>query len=161
MYLFSGSIERNLTLGDERITHDQIRRAAEQVGASGFIERLPDGYQQDVRERGASLSHGQRQLLSFIRALVYDPEILVLDEATSSVDTETERLIQRAMERLMEGRTTIAVAHRLSTIQNADQILVVHRGAIRERGTHQELLAADGLYRRLYELQYREEKVGV
>ncbi len=158
VFLFSGSIEDNLTLGDGNITQNMIEQAAAEVGATRFIKRLPNGFQEDVKERGSSLSHGQRQLLSFIRALVYNPEILVLDEATSSVDTETETLIQHAMERLMQGRTSIAVAHRLSTIQNADQIFVVHRGEIRERGTHQELLAQDGLYRKLYELQYRDQE---
>ena len=135
-----------------------MRRAAELVGADAFISKLPDGYGQDVRERGASLSHGQRQLLSFVRALVYDPEFLVLDEATSSVDTETERLIEQALEKLMAGRTSLVVAHRLSTIQHSDRILVMHKGRIREQGAHQELLAMDGLYRRLYELQYAEQE---
>jgi ATP-binding cassette subfamily B protein len=158
VFLFSGSIEKNLTLNDDRITEEQMRKAAELVQADRFIDQLPNGYQQDVKERGASLSQGQRQLLSFVRALVYDPEVLVLDEATSSVDTETEELIQHAINRLMEGRTTLAIAHRLSTIQDADQILVLHKGAIRERGTHQELLAMDGLYRKLYELQYRDQE---
>ena len=158
VFLFSGSIEKNLTLNDDRITEAQMRKAAALVQADQFIEQLPNGYQQDVKERGASLSQGQRQLLAFVRALVYDPEVLVLDEATSSVDTETEELIQNAIDRLMEGRTTLAIAHRLSTIQDADQILVLHKGAIRERGTHQELLAMDGLYRKLYKLQYRDQE---
>jgi len=158
VFLFSGSIEKNLTLNDDRVAEADMHRAAELVQADRFIEQLPDGYQHDVKERGASLSQGQQQLLSFVRALVYDPEVLVLDEATSSVDTETEELIQNALERLMEGRTTLAIAHRLSTIQDADQILVMHKGEIRERGTHQELLAMDGLYRKLYELQYRDQE---
>ena len=158
VFLFSGTIERNLTLGDPSITQEQIEQAASLVQADRFIERLPDGYQHDVKERGASLSQGQRQLLSFVRALAYDPEVLVLDEATSSVDTETETLIQDALGTLMEGRTTLAIAHRLSTIQDANQILVLHKGEIRERGTHQELLAMDGLYRKLYELQYRDQE---
>ena len=158
VFLFSGSIERNLTLNDPEVDLEQVKKAATMVGANRFIERLPEGYQQDVRERGASLSHGQRQLLSFVRALVYDPEILVLDEATSSVDTETEHLIQDALQRLMEGRTSLVIAHRLSTIQHADQILVLHKGHLRESGTHQELLALGGLYRKLYELQYREQE---
>jgi ATP-binding cassette subfamily B protein len=135
-----------------------VEEAARMIGAQPFIERLPAGYDQEVRERGLSLSHGQRQVLSFLRALVYNPEILVLDEATSSVDTETEHLIQAALEKLMQGRTSIVIAHRLSTIQHADQILVMHRGEIRERGTHQELLAQDGLYRKLYELQYKDQE---
>ena len=158
VFLFSGSIAHNLTLDDPGITEADMRRAAELVGADAFIGKLPDGYGQDVRERGASLSHGQRQLLSFVRALVYDPEFLVLDEATSSVDTETERLIEQALEKLMAGRTSLVVAHRLSTIQHSDRILVMHKGRIREQGAHQELLAMDGLYRRLYELQYAEQE---
>lgn len=158
VFLFSGSIERNITLDDPRIEQAKVEEAARLIGADAFIRRLPAKYGHDVRERGMSLSHGQRQLLSFVRALVYDPEVLVLDEATSSVDTETEHLIQNALERLMEGRTSIVIAHRLSTIQHADQILVMHKGKIRERGTHQELLALDGLYRKLYELQYKEQE---
>jgi ATP-binding cassette subfamily B protein len=158
VFLFSGSIERNITLNDPRIEQAKVEEAARMIGADAFIRRLPARYGHDVRERGMSLSHGQRQLLSFVRALVYDPEVLVLDEATSSVDTETEHLIQNALERLMEGRTSIVIAHRLSTIQHADQILVMHKGKIRERGTHQELLALDGLYRKLYELQYKEQE---
>ena len=157
VFLFSGSVERNLTLGDPSIETDAMKRAAEVVQADQFIERLPEGYQQDVKERGSSLSHGQRQLLAFVRALLYDPDVMVLDEATSSVDTETEALIQQALDRLTEGRTTLAIAHRLSTIQDADTILVMHKGEIRERGTHQELLALDGLYRRLYDLQYADQ----
>ncbi len=158
VFLFSGSISRNLTLGDPEISEADMRRAAELVGADAFIRKLPDGYEQDVRERGASLSHGQRQLLSFVRVLAYDPEFLVLDEATSSVDTETERLIEQALKKLMAGRTSLVVAHRLSTIRHSDRILVMHKGRIREQGAHQELLAMDGLYRRLYELQYAEQE---
>jgi ATP-binding cassette, subfamily B, multidrug efflux pump len=157
VFLFSGSVERNLTLNDPDVTEEMMRKAASVVQADHFIEKLPNGYQQDVKERGASLSHGQRQLLAFVRALIYDPEIMVLDEATSSVDTETEDLIQRALERLTEGRTTIAIAHRLSTIQDADKILVLHKGNVRERGTHHELLAMDGLYRKLHDLQYADQ----
>ena len=157
VFLFSGSVERNLTLNDPDVTEDMMRKAASVVQADDFIEKLPNEYQQDVKERGASLSHGQRQLLAFVRALIYDPEIMVLDEATSSVDTETEELIQHALERLTEGRTTIAIAHRLSTIQDADKILVLHKGQVRERGTHHELLAMDGLYRKLHDLQYAGE----
>jgi ATP-binding cassette subfamily B protein len=158
VFLFSGSVERNLTLENPDVTEQQVTDAAKIVGADRFIDRLPQKYQQDVRERGASLSHGQRQLLSFVRALVYDPEVLVLDEATSSVDTETEHLIQEALGKLLEGRTSLVIAHRLSTIRHADQILVMHKGGLRERGTHEELLAQDGLYRKLYELQYKEQE---
>ena len=158
VFLFSGSVERNLTLENPDISREEIERASQLVGADTFIRKLPAAYQQDVRERGASLSYGQRQLLSFVRALVYDPEILVLDEATSSVDTETESLIEKALEALMEGRTSLVIAHRLSTIQHSDKIIVMHKGRIREQGTHQELLALGGLYRRLYELQYKEQE---
>ncbi len=157
VFLFSGSVRRNLTLDDPSIDEEMMRRAAETVQADQLIERLPDGYDQDVKERGSSLSRGQRQLLAFVRALLYDPDVMVLDEATSSVDTETEALIQQALERVTEGRTTLAIAHRLSTIQDADKILVMHKGELRERGTHQELLAMDGLYRKLYDLQYADQ----
>lgn len=158
VFLFSGTVQENVTLGDATKTPEQVRRAAALVGAERFIERLPGGYGYDVGERGGTLSQGQRQLLAFVRTLVYDPAILVLDEATSSVDTETEEAVQHAVEVLMEGRTALVVAHRLSTIQHADQILVMHRGEVRERGSHQALLAQNGLYRRLYELQYAEQE---
>ena len=158
VFLFSGSIAENITLGDPDVPRQRLKEAAQAVGADHFIERLAGGYDQEVGERGASLSLGQRQLLAFVRALVYDPAVLVLDEATSSVDTETEEAVQRALDTLMEGRTAVAVAHRLSTVQHADQILVLHRGEVRERGTHQALLAQGGLYRRLYELQYAEQE---
>ena len=158
VFLFSGSIERNITLENPDIDEPAVQKAAQLVGADAFIDRLADGYQHDVRERGASLSHGQRQLLSFARALVYNPSILVLDEATSSIDTETEELIQHAMERLLDGRTSLVIAHRLSTIQDADSILVMHKGHLHEQGSHQELLALGGLYRKLYELQYKEQE---
>ena len=158
VFLFSGSVERNITLDDPDVTPEQVHEAAALIGADRFIERLPDGYQQDVRERGASLSHGQRQLLSFVRALVYDPEVLVLDEATSSVDTETEHAIQHALDTLLEGRTSLVIAHRLSTVRHADQILVMHKGCLHERGSHDDLLARDGLYRTLYELQYKDQE---
>jgi ATP-binding cassette subfamily B protein len=157
VFLFSGSVRRNLTLDDPSIDEDLMRRAAKTVQADQLIERLPEGYDQDVKERGSSLSRGQRQLLAFVRALIYNPDVMVLDEATSSVDTETETLIQQALERVTEGRTTLAIAHRLSTIQDADTILVMHKGEIRERGTHQELLSMDGLYRKLYDLQYADQ----
>ncbi|MEM1127802.1 MAG: ABC transporter ATP-binding protein [Bacteroidota bacterium] len=159
VFLFSGSVAHNLTLGDPAVTDVQVRAATRLIGADRFIERLPDQYEQDVRERGASLSHGQRQLLAFARAMIYNPSILVLDEATSSIDTESEQLIQDALERLVEGRTSVVIAHRLSTIQHADQILVMHRGRLHERGTHQELLGLGGLYRKLYELQYKEQEL--
>jgi ATP-binding cassette subfamily B protein len=158
VFLFSGSIEENVTLGDPAIPHERVEEAARLVGADRFIDRLPDGYAAPVGERGASLSLGQRQLLSLVRTLLYDPAVLVLDEATSSIDTETEELVQRAVNVLMERRTALVVAHRLSTVQHAAQILVLHKGEIRERGTHQQLLAADGLYRRLYELQYADQE---
>jgi ATP-binding cassette, subfamily B, multidrug efflux pump len=161
VFLFSGTVERNISLDSPDITLERVKDAAEQIGADGFVERLRDGYGHDVRERGMSLSHGQRQLLSFARALAFDPEILVLDEATSSVDTETEHMVQAALERLMQGRTSIVIAHRLSTIQHADQILVMHKGVVREKGTHQQLLTMDGLYRRLYELQYKDQEEAV
>jgi len=158
VFLFSGSVARNITLGDPSFSEAEIKHAAESVGAATFIQQLPDGYAQNVQERGASLSHGQRQLLSFARALVFDPAVLVLDEATSSIDTETEQMIQHALENMFAGRTSVVIAHRLSTIQNADQILVIHRGILREKGNHQALLAQNGLYKRLYELQYKEQE---
>ena len=156
VFLFSGSIEGNIRLGREDITEERVRWAAQEVHADGFIRRLKEGYEAEVRERGAGLSVGQKQLISFARALAFDPAILILDEATSSIDTETEQLIQRAIERVMRDRTSIVVAHRLSTIQNADRIIVLHHGAIREQGTHQELLAKRGLYWKLYKLQYAD-----
>ncbi|NQX54646.1 ABC transporter ATP-binding protein [Pedobacter panaciterrae] len=154
VFLFSDTIFNNITLNNDAITMEEVVDAAKKVGAHDFIERLPGGYQYNVMERGATLSAGQAQLISFIRALVYDPAILVLDEATSSVDTETEMLIQRAIENLMKGRTSIVIAHRLSTIQKADKILVLERGEIKEMGTHQQLLKLDGYYKRLYDLQF-------
>jgi ATP-binding cassette subfamily B protein len=157
VFLFSGSVADNISLASESITREKIQAAARRVHAERFIERLDKGYDAPVRERGAGFAVGEKQLLSFARALAFNPPVLVLDEATSSIDSETERLIQDAIEVLMEGRTTIAIAHRLSTIRSADQILVFHHGEIRERGTHDELVQLDGIYRRLYELQYREE----
>jgi ATP-binding cassette, subfamily B, multidrug efflux pump len=159
VFLFSGDIRGNITLGDEHIGDERVREVAAMVGIDRFIERLPDGYAAEVKERGATLSTGQKQLLAFARALAIDPAILILDEATSSVDTETELLIQQAIARLLAGRTSIVIAHRLSTIQNADTILVMHKGQLREQGTHQELLALGGIYRRLYQLQYKEQEV--
>jgi len=158
VFLFSGSIEGNIRLGREDIDEDRVRWAAQEVHADGFIGRLKGGYEAEVRERGAGLSVGQKQLISFARALAFDPAILILDEATSSIDTETEQLIQRAIERVMRDRTSIVVAHRLSTIQNADRIIVLHHGEIREQGTHQELLAERGLYWKLYKLQYADSR---
>jgi ATP-binding cassette subfamily B multidrug efflux pump len=156
VFLFSGSIEGNIRLGRTDITEDRVKWAAQEVSAEPFINRLHGGYQAEVKERGAGLSVGQKQLISFARALAFDPAILILDEATSSIDTETEQLIQQAIERVMRNRTSIVVAHRLSTIQRADQIIVLHHGEIRERGTHQELLAHHGLYWKLYKLQYAD-----
>jgi ATP-binding cassette subfamily B multidrug efflux pump len=154
VFLFSDTIFNNITLNNPNITMAEVVDAAQKVGAHDFIERLPGGYQYNVMERGATLSAGQAQLISFIRALVYNPSILVLDEATSSVDTETEMLIQTAIDKLMKGRTSIVIAHRLSTIQKADQIIVLDKGEIKEIGNHQELLKIDGYYKRLYDLQF-------
>jgi ATP-binding cassette, subfamily B, multidrug efflux pump len=156
VFLFSGTVEGNIRLGREEIAEERVRWAAREVHADGFINRLKGDYKAEVRERGAGLSVGQKQLISFARALAFDPALLILDEATSSIDTETEQLIQRAIERVMRDRTSIVVAHRLSTIQNADRIIVLHHGEIREQGTHQELLAERGLYWKLYKLQYAD-----
>lgn len=153
VFIFEGDIEYNIRLHDEDITDEDVKKAAEYVNASRFIEKLPRAYKEPVTERGATFSAGERQLLSFARTLAHKPSILVMDEATANIDTETEILIQEALEKLMEGRTTIMVAHRLSTIQHADCIMVMHKGKIREQGTHQELLAQDGIYKKLYELQ--------
>ena len=158
VFLFSGTIEGNIRLGRHEITEDRVRWAAREVHADHFIGRLKDEYKAEVRERGAGLSVGQKQLISFARALAFDPALLILDEATSSIDTETEQLIQRAIERVMRDRTSIVVAHRLSTIQNADRIIVLHHGEIREQGTHQQLLAQRGFYWKLYRLQYADSK---
>ena len=155
VFLFSGDIANNISLGDPRIGEAQILEAARRAHIAPFIEKLPHGYRAAVQERGSTLSQGQRQLLSFARALAFDPKILILDEATSSVDTETEMLIQEALDELLKNRTALIIAHRLSTIQHADRILVIHKGEIREQGNHDELLAKGGLYARLYDLQYR------
>ena len=153
VFIFTGDIKNNISLNNEEISLEQIQTAAQTVGADSFIQKLPGGYDEPVTERGSTLSAGQRQLLSFARTLAYDPTILVLDEATANIDTETESLITKALERLMEGRTTIMVAHRLSTIQHADKIIVMHHGEIHEQGSHQELLHKNGLDRKLYDLQ--------
>lgn len=153
VFIFEGDVAYNIRLNDDDITDAQVKAAAEYVNASHFIEKLPQGYHEPVTERGATFSAGERQLLSFARTLAHNPSILVMDEATANIDTETEILIQEALEKLMDGRTTIMVAHRLSTIQHADCIMVMHKGRICERGTHRELLEQDGIYRKLYELQ--------
>jgi ATP-binding cassette subfamily B protein len=156
VFLFSDTIYNNVTLGNPELTEDMVLEAAERVGARRFIDRLPGGLHYNVMERGTTLSVGQRQLLSFVRAMVYDPRILVLDEATSSVDSETEEMIQEAIAKMMSGRTSVVIAHRLSTIQRADKILVMDKGEIKEMGTHPELLARNGYYAQLHRLQYRE-----
>lgn len=153
VFIFEGDVAYNIRLNDNDITDEQVKEAAEYVNASHFIEKLPQGYHEPVTERGATFSAGERQLLSFARTLAHNPSILVMDEATANIDTETEILIQEALEKLMDGRTTIMVAHRLSTIKHADCIMVMHKGRICERGTHRELLEQDGIYRKLYELQ--------
>lgn len=157
VFLFSGTVAGNIRLGREDISEQRVEWAASEVHADNFIERLPEKYNSEMRERGAGLSVGQKQLISFARALAFDPALLILDEATSSIDTETEQLIQRAIERVLRDRTSIVVAHRLSTVQRADQILVLHHGELREAGTHQQLLARRDLYWRLYKLQYADE----
>jgi ATP-binding cassette subfamily B protein len=156
VFLFSGSIMDNITLGNDEITSEQVRKAAELVGALPFIERLPGGFNYNVMERGATLSVGQRQLISFVRVMVYNPDIIILDEATSSVDSETEKMIQDAISKMMKGRTAIIIAHRLATIQNADRIIVLDKGEIKEIGKHDELLALGGYYSRLHKMQYKE-----
>ncbi len=158
VFLFSGAIGSNIRLGEPSIDEERLRWAAREVHALDFIERLPQGFDTPVQERGAGLSVGQKQLVAFARALAFDPRILILDEATSSIDTETEQRIQAALDRLLVGRTSLVIAHRLSTIQRADKILVLHKGELREQGTHQELLAARGIYHRLYRLQYQAQE---
>ena len=161
VFLFSGSIENNIRLGNKEIDRDRVEWAAKEVHADEFIKRIDGGYESLVKERGAGLSVGQKQLISFARALAFDPTILILDEATSSIDTETEQLIQQAVERVMTGRTSLVVAHRLSTIQKCDRIIVLHHGELREMGSHSELLTLRGLYWRLFQLQYSDEKLHV
>jgi ATP-binding cassette subfamily B multidrug efflux pump len=159
VFLFSGSVYENIRLGNKAISKERVEKAAETVHASHFIQKLHRQFASEIGERGSSLSVGQKQLLAFARALAYDPKILILDEATSSIDTETELLIQDAIKRLMAGRTSIIIAHRLSTVQDADRIIVLHRGRIREMGTHQELLRLKGIYWKLYQLQYKDQPV--
>lgn len=158
VFLFSGTVERNVRLDEEAIDEERLRWAAREAQALELIESLPGGFEASVRERGAGLSVGQKQLLAFARALAFDPKILILDEATSSIDTETEQRIQQALEHLLRGRTNLVIAHRLSTIQKADRILVLHKGELRELGTHQQLLAQRGIYYRLYQLQFKEQE---
>ena len=158
IFLFSDSVERNITLGDPLISAEQVKRASEDVHLDRFVQKMPDIYGTEIKEDGAGLSVGQKQLVAFARALASDPSVLILDEATSSVDTETEILIEDALSRLMENRTSVVIAHRLSTIQNADRIIVMHRGEIRETGTHNELLKQNGIYYRLYQLQYKGQE---
>jgi ATP-binding cassette subfamily B protein len=158
-YLFTGTIEDNIRLGTDSITREEIVAAADQVNLSDFIRSLPDGFEQPIRERGGSLSTGQKQLISFARALAHNPRFLILDEATSSVDTETELRVRDALARMVHGRTSIVIAHRLSTIQRADRILVMHKGQLRESGAHQELLALRGIYWKLYQLQYKDQEI--
>ena len=158
-FLFTGTLETNVRLGSTHISRDAVGRALEEVRLGEFLETLPQGLDAPVSERGATFSVGQRQLISFARALAHDPRFLILDEATSSVDTQTEMMIREALDRLLSGRTAIVIAHRLSTIQRADCILVMHKGRLREQGTHQELLALRGIYHRLYQLQYKDQEL--
>ncbi len=158
-FLFTGTLESNVRLGTPGIDTPRVERALSEVGLGGFLVTLPDGVTTAVNERGSTFSVGQRQLISFARALAHDPRFLILDEATSSVDTKTELLIREALDRLLAGRTALVIAHRLSTIQHADRILVFHKGRLREQGSHQELLAERGIYYRLYQLQYKEQEL--
>ena len=160
-YLFTGTLEENIRLGTEAIAREEVQTAAEQVNLLEFIHGLPEGFQHPIRERGSGLSTGQKQLISFARALAHNPRYLILDEATSSVDTETEHRVREALNRMVEGRTSIIIAHRLSTIQRADRILVMHKGRLRESGTHQQLLALRGIYWKLYQLQYKDQEIRV
>jgi len=158
-FLFTGTIESNIRLGTDWITDEQVREAAEDVNLSDFIHNLPGTYKEEVRERGSTLSTGQKQLISFARALAHSPRILILDEATSSVDTETEFKVRSALDKMVEGRTSIVIAHRLSTVQRADKIIVMHKAQLREMGTHQQLLAQRGIYYKLYQLQYKDQEL--
>jgi ATP-binding cassette, subfamily B, multidrug efflux pump len=159
-FLFSGTVQDNIRLGSGHITDGAVERAAEDVNVADFIRTLPGGFMEKIRERGTTLSTGQKQLISFARALAHDPKILVLDEATSSVDTETEVRVRNALSKMVEGRTSVIIAHRLSTIQEADKILVMHKGQLREMGSHQQLLSQRGIYWKLYQLQYKDQEVG-
>jgi ATP-binding cassette subfamily B protein len=158
-HLFTGTLEENIRLGTETIKQEEVEAAAEQVNLLDFIHSLPEGFRQPIRERGSGLSTGQKQLISFARALAHNPRYLILDEATSSVDTDTEFRVRDALARMVEGRTSIIIAHRLSTIQRADRILVMHKGKLRETGTHQQLLAQRGIYWKLYQLQYKDQEI--
>jgi ATP-binding cassette subfamily B protein len=160
-FLFTGTIGGNIRLGTERILDEHVAKAAEDVNLGDFVRALPDGFKAEVRERGSTLSTGQKQLISFARALAHEPKILILDEATSSVDTETEFKVRDALGRMVEGRTSLIIAHRLSTVQRADKIIVMHKGRVREMGTHQELLAHRGVYFKLYQLQYKDQEINV
>ena len=160
-FLFTGTVESNIRLGTKRILDQEVEQAAEDVNLADFIRTLPGGFKEEVRERGSTLSTGQKQLISFARALAHDPKILILDEATSSVDTETEFRVRDALSRMVEGRTSLIIAHRLSTIQRADKIIVMHKGKVREMGSHQQLLAQRGIYYKLYQLQYKDQEVNV
>src|SRR5665811_1570309 len=157
--LFTGTVEGNIRLGTEWITDEDVEKAAEDVNLADFIRALPQGFKEEVRERGSTLSTGQKQLISFARALAHDPKILILDEATSSVDTETEFRVRDALTRMVEGRTSIMIAHRLSTVQRANKIIVMHKGKVREIGSHQQLLANRGIYWKLYQLQYKDQEI--
>jgi ATP-binding cassette, subfamily B, multidrug efflux pump len=159
-FLFSGTIAENIRLGSHWITDERLQRAADEVNVGDFIRGLPLGFHEPLRERGNGLSTGQKQLINFARALAHDPRILILDEATSSVDTETEVRVRAALNSMVQGRTSVIIAHRLSTVQRADKILVMHKGQLREIGTHQALLAQHGLYWKLYQLQYKDQEVG-
>jgi ATP-binding cassette subfamily B protein len=160
-FLFTGTVAGNIRLGTARIQNADVEQAAEDVNLADFIRTLPGGFQEEVRERGSTLSTGQKQLISFARALAHNPKILILDEATSSVDTETEFRVRDALRRMVEGRTSLIIAHRLSTIQRADKIIVMHKGRVREMGSHQQLLAQRGIYYKLYQLQYKDQEIGV
>jgi ATP-binding cassette subfamily B protein len=160
-FLFSGTIGGNIRLGTARIQDSDVEKAAEDVNLADFVRALPKGFDEEVRERGSTLSTGQKQLISFARALAHEPRILILDEATSSVDTETEFRVRDALSRMVEGRTSLIIAHRLSTVQRADKIIVMHKGQVREMGTHQQLLAQRGIYFKLYQLQYKDQEISV